>query len=616
MGAALLSFSLMGPHSAIAVAEENPPSAADAQDGASPGTESPERDAPDSDSGETPGPSQSPPVTVGNSRGEVDDDEESTGLADDGDDENDDEDDAVDGADDTVVDRLAPDDESATADPLASHEDSPSDPPNDDPPNDDPPNDDLVNDTAHRVTPTNLVQPGESTPATTTAAATTPAITAPRAQPRTWTALVSLAIDNWTNASLRWIESLPVDNTTKATLEGALWTLRRTFLNRAPSVAPVQISGQIAGPIDGTVAAVDPEGDRIFFVMTRGPREGTVKLNGDGSYTYTPGETFDGVDTFSVMAVDVGLHMNLLDPFRSIGTNARSVINQGAIKFAFNFTTGAEIWTEERRAALRRSADELLLYLVVQAPVVLTYNVSGRAEDTSVLASAGSPLISEEPGFWRTVVQHKLLTGSDANGAAADGSIDWNFWEAWGLGDADEITADEYDFVSTAMHEFLHSFGFLTYLERPGENEDWTAWPIFDSFIGTADGVRPIGADYLWNTDYDAILVGGDGGMFFGGRHATAAYGGLVPLYTPNPWQNGSSGSHLNDVVFAGGDQKLMNAATGTGPGVRVLSAFEVGILRDLGYHAVVPQSPAYSAALLGFLLLRRRRGTLKSAKR
>lgn len=618
MSAALLSFSLMGPHSAVAVAEENPPSAADTQDGDSPGTESHDTEASDSDSDRAKGVSQSPAVTVGNSRGQVEDsndtaedeDDVEVGTDDEVDpapeavDDAEDEDDAEVGTDDevepadatTVVGRSVPDDEIATADLVASRDNPPVD-------------------AAARATQTHLVQSGESTPTTTTPTATTAAITAPRAQPRTWTGLVSLAIDNWTNASLRWIESLPVDNTTRASLEGALWTLRRTFLNRAPSVAPVQITGHVTGPIDGTLAAVDPEGDRIFFVMTRAPREGTVKLNGDGTYTYTPGETFDGVDTFSVMAVDVGLHMNLLDPFRSIGTNARSVINQGAIKFAFNFTTGAEVWTEERRAALQRSADELLLYLIVETPVVLTYDVTGREEDTAILASAGSPLISEEAGFWRTVVQHKLITGTDANGAEADGSIDWNFWEAWGLGDADEITADEFDFVSTAMHELLHSFGFLSYTEEPGE-DDWVARPIFDSFLVTADGVHPIGADFAWNTDYDAILVGGDGGMFFGGPRATAAYGGLVPLFTPNPWQDGSSGSHLNDVVFSGDDQKLMNAATGTGPGVRVLSAFEVGILRDLGYHAVVPQSPAYAAALVGFVLLRRRRGTVKSAKR
>ncbi len=379
----------------------------------------------------------------------------------------------------------------------------------------------------------------------------------------------------------------------------------------------VQISGHVTGPIDGTLAAVDPEGDRIFFVMTRAPREGTVKLNGDGAYTYTPGGDVRRRGHLQRHGSRRGSAHEPAGPV-PVDRNERARGDQpgGAIKFAFNFTVGAEVWTEERRAALQRSADELLLYLIVETPVVLTYDVTGREEDTAVLASAGSPLISEQPGFWRTVVQHKLLTGTDANGAAADGSIDWNFWEAWGLGDADEITADEYDFVSTAMHELLHSFGFLSYTEAAGE-DDWVARPIFDSFLVTADGVHPIGANYAWNTDYDAILVGGDGGMFFGGPpRATAAYGGLVPLFTPNPWQDGSSGSHLNDVVFAGDDQKLMNAATGTGPGVRVLSAFEVGILRDLGYHAVVPQSPAYAAALVGFVLLRRRRGTVKSANR
>ena len=118
-----------------------------------------------------------------------------------------------------------------------------------------------------------------------------------------------------------------------------------------------------------------------------------------------------------------------------------------------------------------------------------------------------------------------MLTGIDANGAQAAGEIEWT-WEA------DAI--------------------------NPGT-------------------FRRSAAD---NTN----LTGGDGGRYFGGTLAEAASGGPVPLYTPNPWESGSSMSHLDDATLTGSNQKRMNAAADTDLGVRTISPVELAILRDLGY--------------------------------
>ncbi|MGU3501788.1 Ig-like domain-containing protein [Mycobacterium sp. C31M] len=397
---------------------------------------------------------------------------------------------------------------------------------------------------------------------------------------------VARSLDAWSNDSLGWIESLQTDERTKAQLEAAFFTIRRTFFNQAPTIDPVQITGVLDGPVTGTLGAYDPDGDRMIYVLTRGPKSGSVHISGDGTFTYTPGTGFDGVDTFRVTAIDIGFHTNLLEPLRPIGSNpTRSLINQGAVKFDFDYVEGAEHWTAERRAELQRSADALILYFRVFNPVLLTYSVKGdNNPDSRTLASAGSSLLSENPGYWNTVVQHKLLTGRDANGAGVDGEINWNFGAPWGLGD--DVAAGAYDFQSTAMHELLHSFGFMSMIGGPGDNED-RHWLTTDRFLVTANGKRPIGRDYRWDDDFDGHLVGQDGGLYFGGKNAVAAYGGPVPLFTPDPWSDGSSGSHTDDVTFAGDQQLLMNARTDSGLGVRVLSAMEIGVLRDLGYRVV-----------------------------
>ncbi|WP_293243772.1 Ig-like domain-containing protein [Mycolicibacterium sp.] len=392
----------------------------------------------------------------------------------------------------------------------------------------------------------------------------------------------------WTTSSLGWIAALPVPDALKVNLEGTLWTLRRGVFNLAPTVAPITLTGLSSAPVDARVDAVDPEGDAITYRLVSGPKSGNVQLNSDGTFTYTPGAGFDGVDSFVVVAQDGGLHINLVDPFRGAGTGAGALFNQGAIKYSFNYTTGAEYWSTDARAALQTAANTLSAYFLVTAPVVVNYDVTGINDPTkSLLASAGSNLISQNPGYWQTVVQNKLLTGVDSNGAAPDGGINWNWSHSWSLGDT--VDANSYDFKSTAMHELLHSFGFLSYVDKPGSNTD-KEWTLFASFLVTAAGTKPIGSDYAWSSDFDPYLTGAYGGLYFDGANAVAGYGGqLVPLYTPNPWEDGSSMSHLDDATFTGANQQIMNATTDTGLGIRVLSPIERGILKDIGYTVVIP---------------------------
>lgn len=430
----------------------------------------------------------------------------------------------------------------------------------------------------------NMVAVEEDSPAPTTPAR----VVTPKSPAGDWSEVTGRAIDNWTEDSRGWINALPVDNQAKYHLAGALWATKRTLLNQAPTVAPLQITGKLDGPVTGTVGAVDPDGDRLIYVVTKGPKSGSVKLNADGTYTYAPGADFDGVDTFRVVAVDAGPHVNLLDPFRPIGTGATHLLNQRAIKFEFTFTDGAEHWTPERVRALRTAADDLVIYFVVEKPVVLTYDVTGMDDPASgTLAVSRTVLLFDESPFQPTVVQHKLLMGEDANGADADGSIVWNFGVPWALGEA--VGPDEYDFNAIAVHELLHSFGFMSYVLRPGDNNVHPVRPIYDRFLVTRDGRRPVGADGRWDDDFDHHITGADGGLYFGGANAVAAYGGPVPLYTPGAFLPGSSLSHLDDNTFTGVDEQIMNHAREAGSAVRGLSEVEIGMLRDLGYRVDAP---------------------------
>ena len=333
-----------------------------------------------------------------------------------------------------------------------------------------------------------------------------------------------------------------------------------------------------------------------------------MTIDDDGMFTYTPDAKFNGVDTFRVIAVDAASQPTFLRP---IGTRATALINQGAIQFDFTYGEGAQYWTPDRQAALEQAANDLAAYFRVRKPVTLTYSVTGSDDPSAdLLASAGSDYVRQLPGFWPLIAQKKLLTGRDLNGRKPDGEIDWNFGFSWGL--SDTVSDDEYDFTSTAMHELLHSFGFLSGVQTPGDNAV-RVWSLFDRYLRTADGKAPFTPAYRWKSRYNATLTGADGGFFFGGPQAVAAYGGLVPLFTPNPWEQASSMSHLDDFTFTGANQQLMNAKTDTGVGVRVLSPTEIGILRDLGYD-VQPPALAFAGLLVPIMRRRRARSAVEDA--
>lgn len=410
-----------------------------------------------------------------------------------------------------------------------------------------------------------------------------------------------------------FVAQMPLPTPFKDLVNGVAFSVRQTLLNQTPTVAPILLTGLSDSLITGHVDAVDPEGDQIVYRLVQGPASGSVQLNSDGSFTYTPGAGFNGVDSFVVMAQDLGFHVNLLNPFRGAGASAGALVNEGAIKFSFNYTTGSDLWTDDRRAALEQAAARFNSYILVTQAVTLTYDVSAtNSPGDGTLASAGSGLISSAPGFWPTVVQNKLISGVDANGAAADGEIDWNFGYPWALGDS--VGNTEYDMTTVALHELMHTLGFMSYVGSPGSNTG-RAWTVYDGFISTINGTRAIRPDYTWNTAFDANLTGGNGGLYFGGVDAVTAYGALVPLYTPNPWEEGSAISHLDDATFTGSDRNIMNAQLAAGPGLRIPTAIELGILKGIGFTVITaPLSGGSALAVIGFVFfLRARRRTPSS---
>lgn len=293
---------------------------------------------------------------------------------------------------------------------------------------------------------------------------------------------------------------------------------------------------------------------------------------------------------------------------------------RGAVTFNFNYTDAGTGFNDptagaERRSALSQAAGRLSQYLGSYTATV-DITVSSISANNSLLGTGSSSIpVFTANNFRSSFVQSKILTGSDINGASADGSLQFNFFHDWGYGDT--VTSEQYDFQSVAMHELIHTMGFGSYISGSGQGAKGSpsgqpdTWGTFDRYLATAGGTPLITADFRY---YDPTATGlavltGDPGVYWMGAQGVAAHGGPVPMYSPSLFLSGSSLDHPNELN-TGGVEWLMNPSVTTGLATRELSAVEIGMLKDIGYTAVPELDRIGLVAGLGLVVYgwRRRR--------
>ena len=275
--------------------------------------------------------------------------------------------------------------------------------------------------------------------------------------------------------------------------------------------------------------------------------------------------------------------------------------------FNFDYTGSTEfndpVLGEARKTSLEDAAGSLAKIFDHTATIDIKVTSSIDPEGFT-LASATSSFVDAPAGFTGftpAVVMRKVQTGTDDNGAAHDGKLDVNFGFPWDLDDA--ISPVEFDFKSTIIHELFHTLGFTSDVQRDGTdvygNLPGTPgiWLPFDEFLSDKNGTALINpATFaISGSSWNSLSTGGtspSAGLFFNGPNATEANGGSpVGLYSPESWEEGSSGSHLDDWNLAQFGL-LMLASLDTGQSRRSLSDIERGILEDIGYKLLPLPSP------------------------
>jgi hypothetical protein len=96
---------------------------------------------------------------------------------------------------------------------------------------------------------------------------------------------------------------------TIGTLVGG-WSLEITSANGVPTANPDSFQAQAGKPLSSPSSVLgndsDPDGDALTAILAGEPRQGSVSLQPDGSFTYTTKKKANGADSFTYLARDPG----------------------------------------------------------------------------------------------------------------------------------------------------------------------------------------------------------------------------------------------------------------------------------------------------------------------
>jgi hypothetical protein len=216
-----------------------------------------------------------------------------------------------------------------------------------------------------------------------------------------------------------------------------------------------------------------------------------------------------------------------------------------------------------------------------------------------------------------------ICTTGSASPIGAEIGASFNSQEPnWYFGTDGQVPNNEVDLESVVLHELGHGLGFTGTYDglNPQTGADQgngyfgltgtgVGPTIYDTFATNTTGA-PLGITPYTNgtSTLGALLRGNGGGAFWNGDAGKAAFGGNpVPLYSPNPWEEGSSFSHLDEAVFSPfgshAADALMTPILNSGEAEHSPGPLMLGMFEDMGwpgsagvptttsglYHAVAP---------------------------
>jgi len=258
----------------------------------------------------------------------------------------------------------------------------------------------------------------------------------------------------------------------------------------------------------------DPDGDPLNAPLLAGPANGTVTLNGDGSFEYTPGAGFSGMDSFTY-TVDDGT--GLMDSGTVTITESSSAPYDVTI-VSDDFNTSASlapIWSLEGpsqgAAIITNIGSDAVLEISLPAGNFDIFNNEYNAarvlqdvEDTDFGVEASylsSPTVASQ-------VQGILIEQDADNWIRFDMRFAGGSERLFGAATVDDSTSIEFDFaIATGDAQFLRvtRTGDSWLMEYSADGSNWNAAGSFSQALNVT-GVGPFAASTGASPGYTAQL--------------------------------------------------------------------------------------------------------------
>lgn len=256
----------------------------------------------------------------------------------------------------------------------------------------------------------------------------------------------------------------------------------------------------------------------------------------------------------------------------------------------FNVTYNG--FSPEAQAAFQYAVD--IWAGLLDSSVTININATWTPLGAGVLGSAGSASLygnfSGAPAL-NTWFPDALADKRSCGNVGGTYDIVANFnsdFPDWYFGTNGMVPFTQWDFVTVVLHEIGHGLGFagsFTTVSAGMGRWDHSSYlgipAIYTRFV--RDGAGTMITSYTSpSAALATTLQGGTSGVFWTGRFGTAGNSGVQPtLYSPNPWEPGSSFSHFNQGTY---DTELMKPALPNGVAIHNPGTRTLGVLRDIGW--------------------------------
>lgn len=206
--------------------------------------------------------------------------------------------------------------------------------------------------------------------------------------------------------------------------------------------------------------------------------------------------------------------------------------------------------------------------------------------DVFQLASAGVSNWTAIEGAAYPVLYPQSLARQIATGVPDGTDIHVNayfFDDHWYFGLDGNCPSNRFDLVSVLCHEILHGMGFDNRLGATTSGDFiLNSLGIYDYFLADSAG------NGVWSTDLyelpEVVAMYTDE-LYFSGPFTSAILDTIPLLYTPNPWENGSSVAHLDLDLYYGTPNDMMTPGIAAGDVRHSPGEIGIGMLADMGYN-------------------------------